>query len=91
MNGTEIEYDNIKHLLAKQRGNVEIENFTFLQTLAYINKHGCCWRGLPTNFGNWDTVYQRFRRWTKKGVFKRIEEYLMTQAVKHKRTATRDR
>ncbi|MDR3182901.1 MAG: site-specific DNA-methyltransferase [Planctomycetaceae bacterium] len=26
MNWTEIEYDNIKHLLAKQRGNVVIDN-----------------------------------------------------------------
>ncbi|MDR3183081.1 MAG: transposase, partial [Planctomycetaceae bacterium] len=68
MNWTEIEYDNIKHLLPKQRGNVVIDNLTFLQALAYLNKHGCCWRGLPTNFGHWDTVYQRFRRWTTKGV-----------------------
>ncbi|MDR3181873.1 MAG: transposase [Planctomycetaceae bacterium] len=38
-----------------------IDNLTLLQALAYINKNGCCWRELPTNFGNWDTVYQRFR------------------------------
>ncbi|MDR3182376.1 MAG: transposase [Planctomycetaceae bacterium] len=68
MNWTEIEYDNIKHLLAKQRGSVVIDNLTLLQALAYMNKNGGGWRELPTDFGNWDTVYQRFRRWTKKGV-----------------------
>jgi transposase len=84
MSWTQEEYNRIKHLLPVHRGNVEIDNFTFLQALAYINKHGCCWRGLPTNFGKWFTIYKRFRRWTEQGVFKRIEEYLMTQSVKHK-------
>ncbi|MDR3182534.1 MAG: hypothetical protein LBT89_06380, partial [Planctomycetaceae bacterium] len=31
-----------------------------------------------------DTVYQRFRRWTKKGVFERIENYLQSQVIETK-------
>jgi hypothetical protein len=44
MNWTQTEYDKVKHLLPEQRGNVEIENFIFLQALQYINKNGCCWQ-----------------------------------------------
>jgi len=25
------------------------------------------WRGLPVGFGNWNSAFQRFRRWAQKG------------------------
>ena len=30
------------------------------------------WRDLPSEFGNWNSVFQRFRRWAKKGVWERV-------------------
>ncbi len=33
---------------------------------------GAPWRDLPDEFGPWNSVFQRFRRWAKKGVFERI-------------------
>ena len=82
---TEAQFERIQHLLPKQRGNVVIDNLTFLRALHYIDKNGCCWRDLPTHFGKWYTIYQRFRRWVDKGIFDRIEEYLQTQVVDVKR------
>ena len=35
-------------------------------------KEGCTWRGLPTDFGNWHTIYVRINRWAKRGVLKRV-------------------
>ena len=32
------------------------------------------WRDLPPGFGEWNSVFRRFRRWALKGVFKRIFE-----------------
>ena len=29
-------------------------------------------RGLPGRFGNWNSVFRRFRRWALKGVFERV-------------------
>ena len=37
---------------------------------------GSPWRDLPAAFGPWNSVFQRFRRWAKKGVFKRLFEVL---------------
>jgi transposase len=35
----------------------------------------CCRRcDLPTSFGNWNTVFKRFRDWVKADVFKRMFE-----------------
>ena len=37
---------------------------------------GSPWRDLPAEFGNWNTVFQRFRYWVDRGVFQRIFEAL---------------
>jgi transposase len=61
MKWTQKQYDRIKHLLPKQRGNVEIDNLAFLHALQYMTKNGGCWRALPEKFGNWNTISYRFR------------------------------
>jgi putative transposase len=32
------------------------------------------WRDLPGEFGRWDTVYNRFRRWVASGALRRLFE-----------------
>ena len=51
MDWTQAQYARIAHLLPKQRGNVEVENLTFLRALQYIAANGCKWRALPEHFG----------------------------------------
>ena len=35
---------------------------------------GVPWRDLPNEFGRWNSVFQRFRRWVRAGVFERLFE-----------------
>jgi transposase len=44
----------------------------FLEAVFWIARTGAPWRDLPTGFGNWNTVYRRFRDWARSGVFDRI-------------------
>jgi transposase len=39
----------------------------FVEAVLYLARTGVPWRDLPACFGNWDAVYQRFRRWQKAG------------------------
>jgi transposase len=73
--------ERIRHLFPKPRGTVEIGHLTFLQGIQYIAENGCKWRALPKHFGKWYTVYQRFRRWVRLGVFDRIEKELQSEAI----------
>ena len=44
----------------------------FLEAVLWIARTGSPWRDLPPMFGNWNTVFKRYRDWVKAGVFKRI-------------------
>ncbi len=44
----------------------------FLEAVLFVARTGVGWRELPPRFGNWNTVFKRFRHWVKAGVFQRI-------------------
>jgi len=41
----------------------------FLEALHYFTVHNISWRALPERFGNWNSVWKRFDRLGKSGVF----------------------
>ncbi len=44
----------------------------FLEAVLWIARTGSPWRDLPPMFGNWNTVFKRYRDWVKADVFKRL-------------------
>ena len=78
---TTSQYKIIEHLLPVQRGNVKISNKQVLNAVLYVAEHGCKWRGLPTYFGNWHSIYTRVNRWAKKGVLDRVFSVLQEADV----------
>ena len=51
-------------------------NRLFLDAVLWIVRMGPPWRDLPERFGDWNSVFQRFNRWTKKGVWQRVFDAL---------------
>lgn len=41
----------------------------FLEALHYFTLHNITWRALPERFGNWNSIWKRFDRLGKAGVF----------------------
>ena len=44
----------------------------FLEAVLWRVRTGSPWRDLPAGFGGWNSVFQRFRRWARAGVFERL-------------------
>ena len=77
----EEQYEKLRHLLPVQRGNVTIENITFINALLYICENGCKWRRLPKEYGKWHPIYKRFNRWVKAGIINRLFQELHVQGI----------
>jgi transposase len=56
------QYKKIKDSLPIQCGSVKLQNLTVLNTILYVAEHGCKWRGLPSRFGSWHSIYTRMNR-----------------------------
>lgn len=78
---TELQYERIKGIMPRQRGNVRLSNLDVLNAILYIAENGCKWRALPKEFGNWNTIYVRLNRWAKNGVLDRVFEALQRERI----------
>ncbi len=61
---------------ASDSGVTAKDNRLFLEAVLWRARTGLPWRDLPTAFGRWNSVFQRFRRWARAGVFERLFERL---------------
>ena len=57
---------------ASDPGATAKDNRLFLEAVLWRVRTGVPWRDLPSGFGHWNSVFQRFRRWVKGGVFARV-------------------
>ena len=47
-------------------------NRGFLEAVLWIARTGSPWRDLHPDFGLWNSIFRRFRRWATKGVFESL-------------------
>jgi transposase len=58
----------------RSRGSSGRNNRMFVEGVLWIVRTGSPWRDLPEAFGEWNSVFRRFSRWSRKGVWHRIFE-----------------
>jgi transposase len=69
------EWDRIKDLLPGRAGLPGVtarDNRLFVDAVLWIGKTGVPWRDLPDRFGNWNSNFRRFDRWSRGGVWQRV-------------------
>lgn len=57
-----------------QKGSTGRDNRMFVEGVLWIVRTGSPWRDLPEAFGDWNSVFRRFSRWSLKGVWWRVFE-----------------
>ena len=64
-----------------QGGRPGKSNREMLNAIPYWLNTGVPWRDLPERFGPWQSVYSRFRTWTKAGVWEQVRSALIEQEL----------
>jgi len=70
---TDLEWGFIKCILpTKVRGVKRVDDRRVLNGIFYVLRTGIPWRDLPQQYGPYTTVYNRFNRWSKAGIWDAI-------------------
>ncbi len=76
---TDDEWTAIRPMLPnKPRGAPRVNDRRVLNGIFWILRSGAPWRDLPDDFGPYTTCYNRFVRWRRAGVWRRIMDALAT-------------
>jgi transposase len=59
-----------------RRGRQWRDHRTLLNAILWTLHAGAPWRDLPERYGPWQTVYDRFQRWRREGLFDQILQRL---------------
>jgi putative transposase len=65
----------IRQLLPGKKSDAGVtagDNRKFVDAVLWMARTGCHWRELPPSFGRWNSVFQRYNRWSKKGVWESL-------------------
>jgi transposase len=84
---TEMGEDDWAHTLGvfraclPRRGRKAQDNRRFLEALHFFTVENVRWRALPERFGPWNSVWKRFDRLSKAGVFEAFFDTLASMSV----------
>ena len=76
---TDADWTRIEDLLPGRPGQpgwLAEDNRLFVDAVLWIARTGAPWRDLPERFGNWNSVWRRFDRWARTGVWAKVFEAL---------------
>ena len=64
----------------KPRGVARVDDRRVINGIFYALRTGSPWRDLPERYGPYTTVYNRYNRWAKAGIWLRIFETLAAKS-----------
>jgi transposase len=74
---SEAQWAAIEPRLAKnQAGARRTDDRRVISGIVHVLKTGCRWQDCPSVYGPPTTIYNRFRRWTMRGLWRRLFEAL---------------
>ena len=76
-------WERLAPLLPPERGKTgrpPKNHPNMIEAILWKHRTGAPWRDLPGEFGSWNSVFSRFNRWSKAGLWQTILEVLRIEA-----------
>ncbi len=70
------QFERIKPYFPLSHGVPRVDDLRVISGIIYVIRNGLQWRDAPPAYGPYKTLYNRFVRWSRMGVFNRIFEEL---------------
>ena len=64
--------DRIKPFFPRLHGISRVDDLRVLSGIIYVIRYGLQWKDAPREYGPYKTLYNRFVRWSRMGIFNRI-------------------
>ena len=77
---TEAQIERLKPFFPKSRGKPRVDDRRVLSGMIHIQRNGLMWKHAPAAHGPPKTLYNRWKRWSRMGVFAVIMTELAAQA-----------
>ena len=69
---TDEQMERLRPFFPKSHGKPRVDDRRVLSGIVFVNRNGLRWRDAPKDYGPHKTLYNRFARWSRLGVFARI-------------------
>ena len=70
----------IKRFFPTPRGKRRVDDRRVISGIIYVTRNGLQWKDAPRAYGPHKTLYNRFVRWSRKGIFAHIFAALAAEA-----------
>jgi transposase len=67
-------------LMPKSRKSGRADDRKIMNAIFYVLRTGMPWRDLPERYGPYTTAYNRFNRWSRRGIWKKIFDKLASKS-----------
>lgn len=74
------EWALLEPLMPRSRKSARAEDRKVMNAIFYVLRTGMPWRDLPERYGPYTTAYNRFNRWSRRGIWKQIFDTLASKS-----------
>ena len=64
------------HLPRGKPGKPRVDDRRVISGILHVLKTGCRWRDVPSEYGPATTIYNRYNRWSRRGLWQRLFEQI---------------
>ncbi len=81
---TDEQMARLEPFFPKSHGRPRVDDRRVLSGIIFVNRNGLRWRDAPREYGPAKTLYNRWKRWSDKGIFVAMMDGLASRGTERK-------